>query len=99
MARLALALSVALAILTSSPALAMQCMQAKHLFTALKSQGEQLRWQGISRGNLVMLLVNPTTNKWTVTATNPRAISCIIAFGDEGEMVPQAIPVAPRNEK
>jgi|TARA_R110000824_G_scaffold106188_6_gene250911 hypothetical protein len=99
MARLALALSVALAIVASSPASAMQCMQSKHLFTALKSQGEQLRWQGISRGNLVMLLVHPTTNKWTVLATNPRAISCIIAFGDDGEMVPQATPIAPISPK
>jgi hypothetical protein len=44
----------------------------------------------------VMLLVHPTTNKWTVIATNPGAISCIIAFGNDGEMVPQAIPIAPR---
>jgi hypothetical protein len=46
-----------------------------------------------------MLLVHPTTNKWTVIATNPGAISCIIAFGDDGEMVPQAMPIAPRHEK
>jgi hypothetical protein len=43
-----------------------------------------------------MLMVHPTTNKWSIIATNPGAISCIIAFGDDGEMVPQAIPIAPR---
>ena len=84
------------ALLVVAPATAaMQCMHSKHLITALQSQGEQLRWRGISRGSLVMLLVHPTTNKWTVVETNPRAISCIIAFGDDGEMVPQAIPIAP----
>ena len=88
------------ALLVVAPATAaMQCMPSGYLTTALQSQGEQLRWRGISRGNLVMLLVHPVTNKWTVVATNPRAISCIIAFGDAGEMVPQAIPIAPRHEK
>ena len=44
----------------------------------------------------MMLLVHPTTNKWTVVATNPRAISCIIAFGGEAEMVVQTVPIAPQ---
>ena len=83
--------------LVAAPATAaMQCMHSKHLITALQSQGEQLRWRGISRGSLVMLLVHPTTNKWTVVATNPRAISCIIAFGGEAEMVVQTVPIAPQ---
>jgi hypothetical protein len=42
-----------------------------------------------------MLLVHPTTNKWTVIATNPGAISCIIAFGVEAEMIVQTVPVRP----
>lgn len=46
-----------------------------------------------------MLLVHPMTGKWTVIETNPRAISCIVAFGDDGEMMPQPIPTAPRHEK
>ena len=70
-------------------------MPSQYLIAALSSKGEKSRWRGISHGNLVMLMVQPATNKWTIIATNPGAISCIVAFGTEAEMVIQAMPIAP----
>ena len=98
MARFAFLL--ALALFVSVPAWAMQCMGTQYLARALHSQGERIKWRGLSEGNLVMLWVNPLTTKWSVVVTNPAAIGCIIAYGTDGEMVTRVKnTVPPRNDR
>jgi len=85
MARLALYLSLALAVLTSSPASAMQCAPMALMVPALERTGERVIWKGVAGSHLAILMQHPTTAGWTFVALSPQKLVCIIAHGTDGE--------------
>ena len=86
MARLALALSVILAVATSSPASAMQCAPMTLMVPALERTGERVIWKGIAGSHLAILMQHPTTAGWTFVALSPQKLVCIIAHGTDAEL-------------
>ena len=94
MARLAVYLSLALAVLTSSPVnAAIQCGPTHQLMALLEKAGEKVIWQGIAGSHLAILTEHPVKKTWTFVGTSPEAISCIVAHGGDSEkVVPTPIP-------
>ena len=86
MARLALALSVILAVLTASPAFAMQCAPMRMMIPAIERAGERVIWKGIAGGHLAILMQHQTSASWTFVAVSPRKLACIIAHGSDAEL-------------
>jgi hypothetical protein len=85
MARLALLL--ALVIVGSAPASAMQCAPSAILVPALELTGEVVVWRGLSGGHLVLLMMHSQTpHAWTFIATSPGAITCVLAHGTDAEL-------------
>ena len=86
MARLAVYLSLALAVVTSSPASAMQCAPMTLMVPALERTGERVIWKGIAGSHLAILMQHQTSASWTFVAVSPRKLACIIAHGSDAEL-------------
>ena len=88
MTRLLAAVATAfLAVFLCLPAMAAQCAPASLLLPALERSGEKIVWQGIAGGHLVLLFAHPRNQKWTFVGISPERLVCIVAHGDDGELV------------
>ena len=85
MTRLAAAAAAFLAAFFCAPASAAQCAPTQQMMAALQQTGETIVWRGIAGKHLVMLMMHSRTHAWTLVATSPRALTCIVAHGSEAE--------------
>lgn len=71
-----------------------QCGPRAEVLQALgNTYGEARRAIGIAGQNNVMeMFSNPDTGTWTVTATNPNGLTCLIASGSSFEAVDEPAP-------
>lgn len=84
-----LVITTALAALLAFPAYAQQkkCAPMGAIADILKERhGEAIVFAGLNgQGNLISVWKNPETGKWTLVATNPKGLGCILSWGDGGE--------------
>jgi len=93
MTRLVVAAAFMAAFLCVPPAIALPlCVPSAQLLSSLTALGEVPVWRGLagvenSQKFLVVLLVHPTTQNWTLISTTPTRMSCVIAIGGDAEMI------------
>ena len=87
MTRLLAAATAIVAVFLCPPAMAAQCAPASMLLPALERSGEKPIWQGIAGGHLVLLFAHPKTSEWTFVGISPEKLACIVAHGNDAELV------------
>ena len=77
------------------PALAQpQCAPRAAILSALSQHfAETPRALGVAPGAVVELFTNPKTGTWTITATDPKGVTCLIASGADFQIIPQGKPI------
>lgn len=92
MDRTLFALSLGLAGLLLTPGLlhaAAQCAPHDKVSVELATQfGEQASSMGLATDNSIMELYSSATGTWTLTATFPNGLTCLVASGQNFETVP-----------
>jgi hypothetical protein len=77
------------------PAYAQQCADMEVVEDMLRGQyGERVVGAGIDlSGTLMTIWANTATGSWTITATNPTGITCMVGAGNDYEAVnePQGV--------
>ncbi|WP_299949060.1 hypothetical protein [uncultured Ruegeria sp.] len=88
-----LLLSTALAALLAWPAFAQNCAPRDEVITRLaENYGESRQGIGIARQGAVMeIFASNNTGTWTITATLPNGLTCLIASGQSYESLNEAI--------
>jgi|TARA_R100000306_G_scaffold51180_1_gene48140 hypothetical protein len=87
-------LAVSIAVLPREGEAKMPCVPTQRLVDVVKGQGEEMRWHGEARRNVMILFVHPSTAAWTIIVASPMRIGCIVAHGDASVMVESMVPVA-----
>ena len=86
----ALSLGFAALLLTPGLAHAAQCAPHDKVSADLAQQfGEQPSSMGLAQDNTVMELYASATGSWTLTATLPSGLTCLVAAGQNFETVTQ----------
>jgi len=80
--------------LLASPAAAANCGSTLDVFAGLVAKyNEAPRVQGLTAGeNWMQVWLNPVTGSWTVTLTDARGKTCLLAAGKGGLEFPPAEP-------
>lgn len=75
---------ILVAVLFATPAAAQNCAPLDQVAQGLTDQyGETVQASGLAgNGAYVMWWGNPETGTWTVTATNPDGMTCLVASGE-----------------
>ena len=85
--------------ITSAPAAAQSalCASREHMVTQLMSWGERLENIGLQGGHLVIEVWSSDKSTFTVLATWPSGVSCVLAHGDQWSIfkLPDAAPAMP----
>jgi len=83
------AAAVMAAFLCAAPAVAVasQCAPTQLMIPALQRTGEQVVWRGLAGTHLVLLMLHSSTRAWTIAGTSPSKITCIVAHGQDGELI------------
>lgn len=68
-----------------------QCLPHPELAKTLHGLGEQRRFIALGdNGGVVELYVAPD-GAWTLTATGPSGVACIVAHGQSGDVLPAGV--------
>ena len=71
-----------------------QCAPRAAILTALSQHfAETRRAIGVTPSAVVEVFANPKTGTWTITATDPKGMTCLIASGAGFQTIPQGKPV------
>ena len=84
------------AMIAATPALAQtgpNCASTKDVYEILDQRFDESRtFVGVAQNGLIEIFSNHATNTWTMIATTPNGVSCIIAEGKGFETIPYGDP-------